>query len=109
METTFTAPGITCQGCASTIEEALGTIPDVSAVRVDVAKKSVTVSHGERVERETLEGALDRAGYPASSEHDEHHHHRSPSRGGVAATVKDPVCGMDVVPETAAGRSEHAG
>ncbi|MGZ3386580.1 MAG: heavy-metal-associated domain-containing protein, partial [Isosphaeraceae bacterium] len=29
METTFTAPGISCQGCANTIERALGSIPDV--------------------------------------------------------------------------------
>ena len=59
-------PGISCQGCANTIEKALGTIPDVSRVSVDVAKKTVTVSHGERVERETLEDALAGAGYPAA-------------------------------------------
>ena len=40
METTFTAPGISCQGCANTIEKALGNIPDVSGVSVDVAKKT---------------------------------------------------------------------
>ncbi|HMB07224.1 MAG TPA: YHS domain-containing protein, partial [Isosphaeraceae bacterium] len=107
METTFRAPGISCQGCANTIEKALGTIPDVSRVSVDVAKKTVTVSHGERVERETLEGALAGAGYPAAADGHAHHHH--PSRGGATATVKDPVCGMDVDPENAAGRSEHAG
>jgi P-type Cu+ transporter len=107
METTFRAPGISCQGCANTIEKALGTIPDVSRVSVDVAKKTVTVSHGERVERETLEGALAGAGYPTAADGHAHHHH--PSRGGATATVKDPVCGMDVDPENAAGRSEHAG
>ena len=26
-----------------------------------------------------------------------------------ATTVKDPVCGMDIDPETAAGRSEYKG
>jgi copper chaperone CopZ len=90
METTFNAPGISCQGCANTIEKALGTIPDVSRVSVDVAKKTVTVSHGDRVGRETLEDALVRAGYPAASE-------------------TDPVRGRDGAPATAAGRREHAG
>ena len=30
METTFSAPAISCEGCANTIEKALGNIPDVS-------------------------------------------------------------------------------
>jgi P-type Cu+ transporter len=107
METTFTAPGITCQGCANTIEKALGNVPDVSGVKADVAKKSVTVSHGDRVERQTLESALARAGYPAAS--NGHGHHHPQPGGGAGTTVKDPVCAMDVDPETAAGRSEHAG
>jgi YHS domain-containing protein/copper chaperone CopZ len=106
METTFTAPGISCQGCANTIERALDSIPDVSRVSVDVTKKSVTVSHGDRVERKTLEAALARAGYPAAS--GGHDHHQELARG-AAATVIDPVCGMDVDPATAAGKSNHAG
>jgi len=28
---------------------------------------------------------------------------------GMATTVKDPVCGMDIDPETAAGQSEYEG
>ncbi|MGZ3470429.1 MAG: YHS domain-containing protein, partial [Isosphaeraceae bacterium] len=106
METTFTAPGISCQGCANTIERALGSIPDVSRVSVDVTKKSVTVSHGDRVERKTLEAALARAGYPAAS--GGHDHHQELARG-AAAMVIDPVCGMDVDRATAAGKSNHAG
>ena len=45
----------------------------------------------------------------------EHHHHghssHAPGPGPSAATgAKDPVCGMDVIPEHAAGGSaEHAG
>jgi P-type Cu+ transporter len=107
METTFRAPGISCQGCANAIEKALGNIPDVSGVSVDVPKKTVTVSHAERVEREILEGALADAGYPAAPDGHVHDHH--PSRGGATVSVKDPVCGMDIDPEEAAGRSEHAG
>jgi P-type Cu+ transporter len=108
METTFNAPGISCEGCARTIEKAFGDMPDVSGVRVDVPAKSVTVSHGDRVEREALEGALARAGYPAASGgHDHGHHHAGPA--GEAVKVKDPVCGMDVEQATAAGRSSHQG
>ena len=103
METTFTAPGISCQGCANTIEKALGNIPDVSGVTVDVPKKSVTVRHGERVERETLAGALAAAGYPAAADD-----HPKPARGATT-TVKDPVCGMEVDPDAAAGKSDYAG
>src|SRR5215469_12659647 len=39
-------------------------------------------------------------------EHHRHHHH-APISG--AATVKDPVCGMDVNPATAAGSIERDG
>src|SRR4051812_17530971 len=107
METTLIAPGISCQGCANTIEKALGSIPDVSGVSVDVPEKRVTVRHGQRVGRETLEGALARAGYPAASgEHDHHHHGPAPA---ATTRIKDPVCGMHVNPATAAGKSDHEG
>ena len=107
METTFTAPGISCQGCANTIEKALGSIPDVSGVSVDVPGKRVTVSHGDRVGRETLEGASPapaiprlRAGTTTIS---------TEPAPDAATTVKDPVCGMNVDPAAAAGKSEHEG
>jgi Cu+-exporting ATPase len=107
METTFTASGITCQGCANTITKALGTVPDVSGVDVDVARKRVIVRHGEGVPRKSLEDALARAGYPAAFDgHDRHHHHAA---AGGGAKAKDPVCGMDVDPASAAGQSTHAG
>ena len=108
METRFTAPDITCEGCAGTIKKALGTIPGLSSVSVDVATKAVTIDHGEKVPREELEAALERAGYPAA----DNSAHR-PNDGGMAtrrlARVRDPVCGMDIDPAAAAGRSEFAG
>ena len=52
METTFTAPGISCQGCANTIEQVLARIPQVAGVTVDVPNKTVTVSHGGKEIRE---------------------------------------------------------
>ncbi len=107
METTFTAPGITCEGCAGTIKKTLSSVPDVSEVSVDVSTKTVTIRHGEGVRLEAMKDALARVGYPVSDAPPRDHRH--PAHAGSGKTVKDPVCGMDVDPETAAGRSDHAG
>src|SRR4051812_8650866 len=107
METTFTAPGISCQGCANTIEQALGTIPDVAGVTVDVPNKTVTVRHGEHVPRQTLTTALAGAGYPIADDAAGHDLHQS--EAPATGSVKDPVCGMNVRPETAAEQSEVGG
>lgn len=65
MTTTLTAPSISCGGCANAIRRALGTVPGVSDVDVDVAQKTVTVTHEEEATlRETIVAALDRAGFP---------------------------------------------
>src|SRR5262245_58908409 len=98
METTFSAPGITCQGCAGTIERALAAVRGVSGVEVDVPTKTVRVVHDGAASPEALALALAGAGYPASG----------PANGaccsaGAPAGVKDPVCGMSVDPAAAAG------
>lgn len=64
MEDTFTAPDIECDGCANAIKKALGKLPGVSAVEVDVPTKRVTVHHDPGATRDTLVAALDRAGFP---------------------------------------------
>jgi Cu+-exporting ATPase len=111
MRTIFTAPGISCQGCANTIEQALARIPEVAGVTVDVPNKTVTVRHGEHVPRQTLTTALAGAGYPITEDAVGHDIHLHQTEAPTAATpkAKDPVCGMSVNPETAAGQSEHAG
>lgn len=63
--TTVTAPDITCGGCANAIKNALGRIPGVEEVRVDVGAKKVTVDHQSAVGREAIVDALDKAGFPA--------------------------------------------
>lgn len=65
--TTVTAPEIVCGGCASSIKKALGNVPGVSEVEVDVATKKVTVKHGENVSQANIVDALDRAGYSVAS------------------------------------------
>jgi len=125
METAFSAPGITCEGCAGSIRRALGSVEGVAAVRVDVAAQTVTVDHDERARPESLASALGRAGYPATQTvggvviaggtdtgkaADAPHLVRlAPPGATTTATPKDPVCGMEVDPASAAGRSDHAG
>lgn len=65
--TTVTAPEIVCGGCASSIKKALGNVPGVSEVEVDVATKKVTVKHEENVSQANIVDALDSAGYSVAS------------------------------------------
>ena len=66
MTTTLTAPDITCGGCANAIRRALGTLPGVSEVTVEVDRKTVVVTHqGGVTDHDALVAALDRAGFPA--------------------------------------------
>src|SRR5271165_4775753 len=108
METRFTAPNITCEGCAGTIKKALGAIPGVSSVSVDVATKAVTIDHGDNVPREGIDAALNGIGYPAADSSADRPHDGGSSPPRVE-TVRDPVCGMEIDPAAAAGRSEFAG
>jgi copper chaperone len=64
--TTFSAPDISCGGCANAIQRAVGTISGVADVAVDVTAKTVTVRHDAAVGETDLLNTLDRAGFPAS-------------------------------------------
>ena len=65
--TTVTAPDIVCGGCANAIKNALGRVPGVSEVAVDVDSKQVTVKHDEqKAPRTAITQALDKAGFPVS-------------------------------------------
>ena len=44
METTFSAPGITCEGCAGTIKRTLGAIKGVAGVHVMAYRQEEYVS-----------------------------------------------------------------
>lgn len=65
-QTTLSVPSIVCGGCASAIRKALDKLQGVSQVEVDTAAKTVSVKHTERVPRQEIIAALDRAGFPAS-------------------------------------------
>ncbi len=64
--TTVTAPDIHCDGCASSIKRALGRVPGVETVDVDIETKAVTVNHEPTVTRETIVDKLDKAGFPVA-------------------------------------------
>lgn len=67
METTFSAPDIECGGCANAIQKAVGALPGVTGVDVDIENKRVTVTHDpEAAPDAALTATLDRAGFPAT-------------------------------------------
>jgi copper chaperone CopZ len=63
MTTTFVSEDISCEGCASSIKKAVGALPGVTDVSVEVDSQRITVIHEESVSRETLVSALDKAGF----------------------------------------------
>ncbi len=63
--TTLKAPDIVCGGCANAIKKAVGALPGVADVAVDIDTKVVTVKHDEQTTpRAAVERALDDAGFP---------------------------------------------
>lgn len=69
MQTTkVIAPDIECDGCANSIKRALGKVPGVSDVQVDIPTKTVTVQHDEsQAPQAAITAALDKAGFPVAS------------------------------------------
>jgi copper chaperone CopZ len=62
----FSVPEIVCEGCANSIRKAVGAVPGVVSVDVDVARKTVAVTHDSSASREAIVGALERAGFTAA-------------------------------------------
>ena len=63
-----TAPDISCAHCQRAIEGAVGALPGVEAVRVEVPAKTVQVSYDPaRVSRQQIETTMDDEGYPVAS------------------------------------------
>jgi copper chaperone CopZ len=63
MEYRIDAENIKCEGCASTIRDALGRISGVHEVAVEVATGRVSVKADEGL-REAITAALQASGYP---------------------------------------------
>ncbi|MGW4941903.1 heavy-metal-associated domain-containing protein [Actinoplanes sp. NPDC004185] len=63
VRTEYQVAGMTCGGCASRVSKQLTELPGVSAVSVDVAAGTVTVTSAAEVADEAVDSALTRAGY----------------------------------------------
>jgi copper chaperone CopZ len=72
VETSFVAPGISCAGCDRTIKQALGGVPGVSGVSVDVAAKTVNITHDGSVGPEALAEILSGASTPGQTTSEVH-------------------------------------
>ena len=65
MNATFTAPTISCGGCARNVKAALGRRPGVTGVDVEVPTKRVTVAYDDALTSpEAISQSLAEAGYP---------------------------------------------
>jgi copper chaperone CopZ len=65
--TTLSAPDIECGGCAGAIEKALAKVDGIHQTTVDIAAKTVTVSHDTAlVSVEAIQTRLDHVGFPST-------------------------------------------
>ena len=62
--TTLSVPDMSCGHCKATVEAALGALPQVGTVKVDLTTRKVEVT-GHALTVDLLK-ALDAAGYPAT-------------------------------------------
>jgi copper chaperone len=62
--TTLLVPDMSCNHCKATVETALGAVPDIGPVTVDLANRRVLVE-GAATPAELI-AALDSVGYPAT-------------------------------------------
>lgn len=62
--TTLVAPDISCEHCQHAIEGAIGQLPGVSHVKVDIPAKTVHVTYdSQKVSSAKIEEVLDDTGY----------------------------------------------
>jgi copper ion binding protein len=63
-EITLSVPDVSCEHCVKTIDGALGALPGVEAVSVDLASKTVRLRYEPaHMTLERIEETLDDAGY----------------------------------------------
>ena len=60
----FKVPGMTCGHCKASVEDELGKLPSVTAVRVNLDSKDVEVD-ADQVEWNQIVAAVDEAGFEA--------------------------------------------
>ena len=66
--TIMTVPDISCEHCERTFKNALGSVPGVQAVKVDIPAKRVRVTYDEsRIGVEQMKDILRSEDYPVSA------------------------------------------
>jgi copper ion binding protein len=60
---TYAIKGMTCDHCVSAVSAELGQLPGVSAVRVDLAAGTATVTSDQPLGMAAVRDAVDEAGY----------------------------------------------
>ncbi len=60
----FNVPGMSCAHCTRAVSDALGAVPGVQSVEVDLETKLVRVE-GDDLDDPTLRAAIEEAGYEA--------------------------------------------
>ena len=63
MTATYTVEGMTCGHCVSSVQEEVGAVPGVTAVRVDLATGEVVVEGDAADDRAAITAAVQEAGY----------------------------------------------
>jgi len=64
---TYTAPDISCEHCQRAIEGAVGALPGVGSVHVEIPTQRIEVRFDStRLDAATIEAALDEEGYPVA-------------------------------------------
>lgn len=66
---TATITGMTCQGCAENITEALKKLPEVDVVKINVktGKSTITAKNGSTLDEAKIKTAVEGAGYKVKS------------------------------------------
>ncbi len=60
---TYHIGGMSCGGCVATVKNKLSAIPDVTSVKVDLAKKEAEITSSIVIEADTLQDALKNTHY----------------------------------------------
>jgi copper chaperone CopZ len=69
MELILEVPGMTCSHCEAAVKSEVGRLAGVSAVRVDLATKLVTVT-GQDLDLQSITAAVDEAGFEVAGHHE---------------------------------------
>ncbi|MEO6357707.1 MAG: heavy metal-associated domain-containing protein [Ferruginibacter sp.] len=63
---TYHIGGMSCGGCVSTVKQKLSSVPGVTSVAVDLAKKEADITSSEEIKTDTLRRAFSNTHYTIS-------------------------------------------